>query len=93
MNLGHRRWRELAEKVKRRDREQGNPCPLCGHPLDWDAPPRSRWSPSVDHVIPRSRGGATLPPLHLLRTVHLSCNSARGDGTKRISRLKTSRDW
>ena len=36
------------------------------------------WSPTLDHVIPRSKGGSD--DRSNLRTAHLWCNSLRGDG-------------
>jgi len=47
--------------------EYGDTCHLCGHP----------GADTVDHIIPRSRGGTD--DLDNLRPAHLSCNSARRD--------------
>jgi 5-methylcytosine-specific restriction endonuclease McrA len=60
-------------------------CELCGAPIDFDAPPRTRRVPSVDHVVPRHLGGAELPPLDELRLAHVSCNSRRGVRTRRLA--------
>ena len=74
-------------------------CTLCGQPIDHDAPARSRWSASVDHVVPRSLGGSLLDPANL-RPVHYGCNSRRGNGVTRgkgtrskTRKSVTSRDW
>jgi 5-methylcytosine-specific restriction endonuclease McrA len=53
-------------------------CWLDGKPVDWDADPRSRWAPSVDHVVPRSRGGDPFD-LDNCRLAHLGCNARRGN--------------
>ena len=58
-------------------------CELCGAPLDFDAPARSRRAPSVDHVVPLHAGGNPLPPLDELRLVHVGCNARRGNRTRR----------
>lgn len=57
-------------------------CTLCGQPIDHDAPARSRWSASVDHIVPRSLGGG-LTDASNLRAVHYGCNSRRGNGVTR----------
>jgi hypothetical protein len=74
-------------------------CHICGGPLDWDAPPRSRWAPSVDHLLPVSRTRGMDPQTRRrlandpagLRPVHYGCNSRRGNGRKRP--VRTSRSW
>lgn len=63
-----------AEALGERD---GWDCWLCGGEVDRDAPPGSPWTPTVDHVVPKSRGGKTEPSN--LRLAHRRCNSARGN--------------
>lgn len=55
-------------------------CWICGGLLDFAAPPRTPMAPSVDHVVPLSRGGH---PTRRdgLRPAHYGCNSRRGNGT------------
>lgn len=59
--------------------EYGHLCVLCGEPieLDRDALTYSTRGPSVEHLLPRSRGGSD--ELDNLRPAHRSCNSARGN--------------
>jgi 5-methylcytosine-specific restriction endonuclease McrA len=57
-------------------------CELCGAPIDFEAPPRTRRAPSVDHIVPLHAGGAELPVLDELRLAHVSCNSQRGARTR-----------
>ena len=53
-------------------------CWLCNEPVDRDADPqKDDWAPSLDHVVPRSRGGSHDP--ENLRTAHRWCNSVRSD--------------
>lgn len=52
-------------------------CQICSEPVDYTADPLSDWYPSLDHVIPRSRGGSD--EVSNLRTAHRWCNSVRGD--------------
>lgn len=71
------RWKQLRKRVLAEE----TVCWLCGLPLDFDAPPKSRWAPSVDHVVPRSQGGSVFDRSNL-RAAHAGHNSARGDGTR-----------
>ena len=54
----------------------GAVCWLCGNDVDPTAPRGSGWAGSVDHVVPRARGGGSEPGN--LRLAHRSCNSRRG---------------
>lgn len=61
-------------------------CAICRGELDFDAPPRSRWAPSVDHILSLAemRGLPALTQRRLaldpsnLRPVHYGCNARRG---------------
>lgn len=61
--------RTLAER-------DGPTCWLCGNGVDPAAPAGSGWAGSVDHVVPRARGGRSDPAN--LRLAHRTCNSRRG---------------
>lgn len=52
-------------------------CQICSEPVDYTAEPQSDWYPTIDHVVPRSKGGGD--ELSNLRTAHRWCNSVRGD--------------
>jgi hypothetical protein len=87
------------QQVRKRLIAQAQVCAICGKPLDPNAPPRSRWSTSVDHVLPlkfsRSlpdelRDSYRLDPQHL-RVTHLGCNSRRG--ARRLVKQHVSRQW
>ena len=51
-------------------------CWLCEGDVDPEAPARSPWAGSIDHVVPRSRGGGSEPGN--LRLAHRRCNGRRG---------------
>jgi 5-methylcytosine-specific restriction endonuclease McrA len=58
-------------------------CYLCHLPVDRDASAFDRSSPTVDHVVPLSRGGE-----HAMRNAacaHLGCNSAKQDRTAALA--------
>lgn len=54
----------------------GFDCSLCGEMIDFSLPPTDRMSPTVDHVIPISKGGPDL--LSNVRLAHRVCNSIKG---------------
>jgi len=86
MKLNTAQWQRLAARVLAEE----DTCHLCGHPLDFTAPPRSRYAPSVDHVIPRSRGGAVYARSNC-RAAHYGCNAGKRD---RVAKgFITSRVW
>jgi 5-methylcytosine-specific restriction endonuclease McrA len=86
-------------KVRDRVLAGAQVCELCGLPLDHNAEPRSRWAPSVDHVLPVSRTVGlpefvrqrlALDPENL-RVSHYGCNSKRGNRRHRPRHV--SRAW
>lgn len=83
-----RAWKALREQVFAEE----SVCWLCHELVDFYAPPRTTWSPSVDHVEPVE----THPWLALvrsnLRLAHYGCNSrraARGNPND----YEASREW
>lgn len=83
--MGSQAWKRLRAQVLREETH----CWLCGKPIDFDAPPRSTYSPSVDHVIPRNKGGDPLDRANC-RAAHYGHNSARQDRLDAV-RPKVSR--
>lgn len=51
-------------------------CWVCGGDVDRAGPLTGPWAPTVDHVLPRARGGTNDPTN--LRLAHRRCNGARG---------------
>lgn len=54
-------------------------CQLCFEPVNPDEDPCGNWGASLDHIIPRSKGGDET--VGNLRLAHRWCNSVRGDET------------
>lgn len=52
-------------------------CQLCGDPMSREYSSQDPWSPTLDHIVPRSKGGTD--DLSNLRASHMWCNSVRGD--------------
>jgi 5-methylcytosine-specific restriction endonuclease McrA len=76
-----RPWQRARQQVL----AHASVCHICGRLLDFNAPPRSRWSPSADHVLPMhatrfmpeaTRRHFALDPANL-RAAHFGCNSRR----------------
>jgi hypothetical protein len=79
------------EAARRQTLAGADVCAICGLELDWEAPPRSRWAPAVDHVVPLKltreldpgeQRRLALDP-SLLRAVHTGCNSTRENRSRR----------
>ncbi len=58
-------------------------CSICGKPTDWDdvvfvngKKYASRLYPSIDHIVPISKGGEHA--WHNIQLAHISCNAAKG---------------
>lgn len=75
-DTGYGGWISKADRYAIYERD-GYTCWLCAEPIDMSDGPSENWAPSLDHVIPRSRGGSDDP--ENLRTAHRYCNSVRSD--------------
>lgn len=82
VDIGDPDWKSLGRfrvsdsfraAIYRRDRFI---CWLCGEATEPDVDPSDGCYPSLDHVVPRSRGGAD--SAENLRCAHRLCNSIRG---------------
>jgi hypothetical protein len=96
MRIYDHAWR----KVRARVLDGAQLCHICGGALDWDAPPRSPFSPTVDHRLPVSftrglddetRHDLALDP-SLLQPAHYSCNSRKGNRRRHYPQ-HVSRKW
>lgn len=54
-------------------------CQICYEPVDANAHYLDDWAPSLDHIVPQSKGGGHEP--ENLRLAHRWCNAVRGDGS------------
>lgn len=52
-------------------------CAICHKPIDLEAPKNTPLAVEVDHIVPRSRGGA-LYALENLQLTHHRCNRQKG---------------
>lgn len=93
------RYRNYHARVslRRRVARRGDPCALCGKPIDYSLPRGHPMAYELDEKVPVSRGGSPIDPDNVQAT-HAICN--RKKGNKLESELKgfdknveTSRDW
>lgn len=103
-------YRHLRTKTEQAIRSRvlaGEPCALCGLPIDLSLPQtyidprdgkrkRAPWSLEVDEIIPVSRGG--LPYGANCQPAHRICNAKAGAKNKAPQpkaqqKIKTSREW
>lgn len=75
-NLWRRRIQDDQRTVVMRFYGNEPACWICGGPIPKDAPEDSDSAFSIDHVIPRSQGGARLG-ISNLRPAHRLCNIVR----------------
>lgn len=65
--------------IRARWRAIGDPCHLCGKPIDYSLPAGHPMSFEVDEIVPVSKGG---DPLRFENTqpAHRCCNQRKGNG-------------
>ena len=73
-----RNWIAYPERLAIYKRD-GYVCHICGESASREFDHADPWSPTLDHLVPRSLGGSDSP--ENLSTAHLWCNSVRGDLT------------
>lgn len=92
-----RTWRNLSRELL----TPGVHCWLCGKPIAFGLRRNHPMGPSLDHIIPISRGGHPTDRSNLA-PAHYGCNAARGDGTKPVRKYQfiqpakvkvQSREW
>ena len=79
MNRTHRQARNVTATHRTYCEQAQLPCALCGHPIDYQLPPTSRWSFTSDHIVPLARGGSLLD-LGNRQPSHRWCNGSKGAG-------------
>ena len=81
------RWQQLRRQVVAAARARGDPCALCGRPIDYTLSGRARWGPTVDHTYSiATHPGLAFDP-SLLRIAHRQCNLSRGGKLGRARQL------
>lgn len=82
------KWEALRKQVIGEETH----CHRCGQPVLRALPGTHPLGPTVDHLIPRSKGGPKYDRSNL-RLAHRRCNLTAGDREPEHSRPTTSRQW
>lgn len=82
-------WRKVVAQMHKL--YPNGPCHICGHAIDSTLDPNDAMSYTVDHIVPRSVGGA--PTIDNCLPAHRRCNSRRSNDMSYTQSLKTSRAW
>lgn len=72
---GHRGAYDKAREVILKTQDH---CGICGKPVDFSLKYPHPMSPTVDHIIPVSKGGHPSDPANL-QLAHRCCNRAKSD--------------
>lgn len=90
---------EWAAARKRAIASKDHVCAICHKPIDMEALPFTPMSVEVDHIVPRSRGGAYYE-LDNLQLTHTQCNRKKGAkmdtdyvATEHINPFPPSNNW
>ena len=70
--IRRRARKRVAQRVK-----AGEPCALCGQPIDLSVPYPDPLAFTVDHIVPTSNGGGD--EYEQLRPAHFRCNRQRSN--------------
>lgn len=65
-------------KLRARLKAQGNPCAICGQPIDYSLPSGDPLSFEVDEIIPVSLSGNELD-INNVQAAHRICNQRKGN--------------
>jgi 5-methylcytosine-specific restriction endonuclease McrA len=90
---GDPRWTWQWKQIRTRLIASAQVCAICGGWLDRTAPPRSRWRPSVDHIVSISRRPDLAFEPSNLRVVCTGCNSSRGAREGNAARKQRRPSW
>ena len=78
--VDHNELHRTFEKAKRFIYSTQSVCGICGHPVNFDKVFPDPWSPTVDHIIPVSKGGSPVDVANL-QLAHLRCNRIKSTKT------------
>lgn len=92
------RAREMMRSLVRSRIAAGEPCAICGQPIDLGMPQtyvdpkdgrrkRAPWSWEVDEIVPLARGGSPFDPDNV-QPAHRICNERKGCGRARVVRVR-----
>ena len=83
-------WAEATyRKIRKKIFATQSVCAICGRPVNFDLKFPDPWSPTVDHIIPISKGGSPADMANM-QLAHLQCNRLKASKTNMLVAVKTS---
>lgn len=83
--FGREKTQQRFEKLRERD---GDNCQRCRRPMDFNLPRGHAQAPTIEHILPKSRGGTSskggIGTLDNLCLCHGRCNAMAGDNTPEV---------
>jgi len=70
-------YRQLRKQFMYRCEAAGEPCALCGNPINYRQHYRSPWAPTVDHIIPVRQAPELVFDETNWQPAHRHCNESR----------------
>ena len=77
------------QKAKKKIFATQSVCAICGRPVNFDLHFPDPWSPTVDHIIPVSKGGNPADIANM-QLAHLQCNRIKSSKMNVVSAAKTN---
>lgn len=99
--MGNPRYKNGAKRreLRRYFKHRGEPCALCGKPIDYSLPAGHPMSFEIDEIIPVSKGGDPFSKQNT-QAAHRICNQRKGNKLIRQGKAKAanlpipkSREW
>ena len=83
-------WAEATyRKARKKIFATQSVCAICGRPVNFDLRFPDPWSPTVDHIVPISKGGNPADIANM-QLAHLQCNRLKASKTSVVGVPKQS---
>lgn len=83
-------WAEATyRKARKKIFATQSVCAICGRPVNFDLRFPDPWSPTVDHIVPLSKGGNPADIANM-QLAHLQCNRVKASKTNLLPAARAS---
>ena len=69
----------IRARFRAQAKAEGRRCAICGHAIDYDAPPRHPSSFALDHIKPVEKYPELALDVTNMQATHFGCNGRKGD--------------